>query len=199
MIHPGKGKIGVYLRISTATQKNDGQRLDVDRWLSAHGIDPRAVQWFTDTDSRETLDRDGLKRLQSAVFHGQVKMIVVADVTRLAGSIVDGINLLHGWLSQGVRFVSVRQEFDFTSTVGMMVASLLFGLSQGEMETRRRRQAAGISAAKAAGKYRGRKSGSLKADASRAAELRGRGLVDAEIAKALGVTRRTVQRYLHTD
>ena len=114
--------IAVYLRISTNSQQSDGQRLDVTRWLESHGIDPDAVTWYEDTDSRETLNRAALKQLQSAVFQGRIRTIVVADVTRLAGSIVDGVNLLHGWLSQGVRLVSVRQEFDFASTTGMMVA-----------------------------------------------------------------------------
>lgn len=191
-------KTAVYLRISTDSQKSDGQRLDVSRWLTSHGVAPESVQWFEDTDSRETLDRQALKRLQSAVFQGTVKTIIVADVTRLAGSIVDGINLLHGWLTQGVRLVSVRQEVDFASTTGMMVASLLFGLSQAEMETRRTRQKAGIEAAKTKGVYRGRKPGSTKATPQRARELRKRGLRDHEIGEALGVSRRSVQRYLRT-
>lgn len=191
------GKIGAYLRKSTAEQQTDGQRFDVTRWLENHGVDPATVQWFEDTDHRETLDRDGLRALRSAIFQGTVKTVVVADVTRLAATIVDGVNLLHNWLSAGCRLVSVRQEFDFSGGVGMMIASLLFGLSQTEMETRRKRQAAGIAAAKAAGKYTGRVSGTRKADASRAAELRQRGLTDTEIAAALHVTRRTIQRYLH--
>ena len=189
-------KTAVYVRVSTDTQKSDGQRLDVSRWLTNHGIDAESVQWFEDTDSRETLDRQALKRLQSAVFQGTVKTIIVADVTRLAGSIVDGINLLHGWLKQGVRLVSVRQEVDFASTTGMMVASLLFGLSQAEMETRRKRQRAGIEAAKAKGIYTGRKPGSTKATPQRAKELRQSGLRDHEIGEALGISRRSVQRYL---
>jgi len=191
-------KTAVYLRISTDSQKSDGQRLDVSRWLGNHGIDAKSVQWFEDTDSRETLDRQALNRLQSAVFRGEVKAIIVADVTRLAGSIVDGVNLLNGWLTQGVRLVSVRQEVDFASTTGMMVASLLFGLSQAEMETRRTRQQAGIEAAKARGIYRGRMPGSTKATPQRARELRERGLKDHEIGEALGVSRRSVQRYLRT-
>jgi len=186
------------LRISTATQQADGQRFDVSAWLVNHGIDPAAVEWFEDTDHRETLDRPGLNALQSAIFQGVVKTIVVADVTRLAGTIVDGVNLLDGWLSQGCRLVSVRQEFDFSGSVGMMIASLLFGLSETEMDTRRRRQAAGIAAAKAAGKYKGRQVGTFKADVSRAAELRRHGLTGAEIAKALGVSRRRAARYLRS-
>ena len=187
---------GGYLRISTADQNEAGQRRDVLRWLAGQGVDQAAVKWFTDTESRDTLTRPGLKALQSAVFHGKIKTIVVADVTRLAGTIVDGVNLLHGWLSQGVRLVSVRQEVDFASTTGMMVASLLFGLSQAEQETRRRRQKAGIAAAKEAGIYKGRKPGTLKGSPARARALHAKGLTVAEVAASLGVSARTARRYI---
>ena len=45
--------IAVYLRISTNSQHNDGQRLDVTRWLESHGIDVGSVMWIEDIDSRE--------------------------------------------------------------------------------------------------------------------------------------------------
>jgi len=186
----------IYLRASTCSQTTDGQRWDVTRWLQNHGIDPEAAEWYEDTDARESMNREALKRLESAIFQGRVKTVVLSDVTRAAGSIVDGINLLHAWLSQGVRLIAVRQQFDFSSTVGLMVASLLFGLSQSEMETRRQRQEAGISAAKKKGKYRGRKPGTTRARPARAQQLREQGLQVAEIANALNVSRRTAARYL---
>ena len=78
-----------------------------------------------------------------------------------------------------------------------MFAMMLWGISEMEMETRRERQAAGIAAAKVRGVYTGRKNGTTKAKPARAAEMRQRGMTDAEIASALGVSRRTIQRYLN--
>ena len=66
-----------------------------------------------------------------------------------------------------------------------------------KQETRRERQAAGIAAAKEEGKYKGRKPGTTKAVPRRAVQLRAKGLSDGEIATALGVSRRSVQRYLN--
>ena len=65
-----------------------------------------------------------------------------------------------------------------------------------EEEVRRERQRAGIDAAKDRGVYQGRKAGTTKAKPERARELAGRGLKHGEIATALGVSRRTVIRYL---
>ena len=67
-------------------------------------------------------------------------------------------------------------------------------------ETRRERQAAGIAAAKERGSvYNGRKAGTTKAKPKpkRALELRSKGLADSEIATAMGISRRTVQRHLN--
>ena len=77
-----------------------------------------------------------------------------------------------------------------------MVASVLFGLAEIELEYRRERQAAGIRVAKARGVYQGRKKGTTKAMPHRIRELRKRGLTAAEIATATGVSERTVFRYL---
>ncbi len=65
-----------------------------------------------------------------------------------------------------------------------------------EQETRRERQAAGIAAARKAGKYLGRKRGMTKAEPGRALKLREKGLSAEEIAKSLGVSRNTVFVYL---
>ena len=92
--------------------------------------------------------------------------------------------------------VSVTQQLDFNGATGQLVASVLFAVAQMEQETRRERQAAGIAAAREAGVYIGRREGTTKAKPTRAAQLRERGLNDSEIATAMGVSRRTVQRYL---
>ena len=79
-----------------------------------------------------------------------------------------------------------------------MVASVLFGLAEIEFEYRQERQVAGIRVAKKRGVYRGRKTGTTKAQPVRALELRDRGLTATEIAYALNISARTVFRYLGT-
>ena len=55
------------------------------------------------------------------------------------------INVLADWCEQGVRIVSVTQQIDLTGHVGRMVASVMFGLAEIELEYRRERQAAGAN------------------------------------------------------
>ena len=145
----------------------------------------------------DNLDRPEFIRLQSDMFAGQVKTVIVRKLDRLSRSLRDGIDTLCDWLGKGVPLVSVTQQLDFAGPAGKMIASVLFAVAEMEQQTRREQQTAGIAVAKRNGVYQGRKAGSLKADAARALALRSKGLNDTEIATALGVARRTVQRYLH--
>jgi DNA invertase Pin-like site-specific DNA recombinase len=72
-----------------------------------------------------------------------------------------------------------------------MLAAVLLGVAEMELELRAERQAAGIRVAKQRGAYRGRKAGTTKANPARARALHDQGLTVAEIAKALGTSHRT--------
>lgn len=190
-------RVAVYVRVSTKDQNTDGQTAVIRQWLESNGI--YNAEWYIDHGyTRDTFERPEWQRLQNDIFHGRVGTVVCYKLDRLSGKMVDGITALQQWLDAGLRFVSVTQQFDFSGTVGKIVASLLFGLSEMEQETRRERQRAGIEAAKEQGVYTGGKPGRRKRKNGprRAAELRGKGLSLAEIATALSVSRRTAIRYL---
>jgi DNA invertase Pin-like site-specific DNA recombinase len=186
--------IGVYVRVSTVGQNEAGQRKEIERWLAGNGLSE--VVWFVDRKTGDNLDRPGFEDLQKAIFNGEIDTVVVWKLDRLSRSLVDGINTLTGWIEKGIRVVSVTQQLDFSGVTGKLVASVLFAVAEMEQETRRERQAAGIAAAKADGVYLGRAVGTTKGQPERAKALRGRGLTAGEIAEALGVSRRTVMRYL---
>ncbi len=190
--------IGCYCRVSTSRQKNDSQRAEISRWLRGSSIPADAVVWFEDKETGKTLKRPGFDRLKQAIFEGRIKTVIVWKLDRISRRQREGINLLADWCDRGIRVVVVTQQIDLTGAVGRMVASVMFGLAEIELEYRRERQAAGIAVAKARGVYKGRKPGTTKANPARAQELRARGLVVPEISTALGVSERTVFRYLRT-
>ncbi len=97
----------------------------------------------------------------------------------------------------GVRVVAVTQQIDLSGTVGHMVASVMFGLAEIELDYRREHQAAGIAVARRKGIYKGRQRGTTKAQPARAQELQANGLTVPEIANAMAVSKRTVFRYLN--
>lgn len=193
--------VACYCRVSTRQQKTDSQKAEIERWLKGHGLNPKSVQWFEDHESGKSINRPAFEQLQQAIFSGRIKTVVVWKLDRLSRRLKDGINVLADWCEQGVRIVSVTQQIDLTGPVGHMVASVMFGLAEIELEYRRERQAAGIRVAgirvaRTRGLYSGRKSGTTKAIPKRALELRNRGLKIPEIANALNVSERSVFRYL---
>jgi DNA invertase Pin-like site-specific DNA recombinase len=188
--------VACYCRVSTRQQKTDSQKAEIQRWLKGYGLSSKSVQWFEDHESGKTIQRPAFDALQQKIFSGQIKTVVVWKLDRLSRRLKDGINVLADWCEQGVRIVSVTQQIDLTGPVGRMVASVMFGLAEIELEYRRERQAAGIRVARTRGIYQGRKSGTTKAIPKRALELRNRGLKIPEIANALNVSERSVFRYL---
>ena len=187
----------VYIRVSTAGQNEEGQRREIDRWLRGNGVDN--AEWYLDKETGDNLDRPAFKRLQTAIFSGEVQTVVCWKLDRLSRSMRDGINTLCEWCDRGLRVVSVTQQIDFNGTVGKMIAGVLFAVAEMEQETRRERQRVGIEAAQERGVYRGRRQGTVKANPVRARQLRERGLRVHEISEALGVSTRTVWRYLRQD
>ena len=191
--------IACYVRVSSPRQKNDSQKAEITRWLKRHSAKRSSVTWYEDTERGKTLKRPALLQLQTSIFDGAVKTLVVWKIDRLSRDQRQGINLLANWCERGVRVVSVTQQIDLNGAVGRMVASVLLGLAEIESEYRRERQSAGISVAKARGTYRGRKKGTTKAKPSRAQDLRRQGLTVPEVARALGISERTAYRYLSGD
>jgi DNA invertase Pin-like site-specific DNA recombinase len=188
--------VACYVRVSTVLQNEASQIREIQAWLTGHKIDPATVRWYVDKESGDTLVRTEFERLQSAVFSGEISTIIVWKLDRLSRKLREGLNVLCDWCDRGLRVVSVTQQIDFAGALGKMLAAVLLGVAEMEQETRRERQRVGIEAAKELGKYSGRQPGTTKAKPARARALLAKGLSHSEIATALGISRRSVLRYL---
>lgn len=188
--------IAVYTRVSTKDQRTDSQLPQLQDWirLNAHGEE---VEWFKDDDhSSQTLARPAFQEMQRKIVHGAVDTVLVWKLDRISRTIKDGVLTICDWLQRDIRVVSVTQPIDLSGTTGMMVAALFFGIAESEYKDRAERQKQGIALAKQRGVYRGRKKGTTKAEPERAKELAELGLKPKEIGNYLGVSERTVVRYL---
>lgn len=192
-------KVACYVRVSSRRQKDDSQRSEIQRWLMSHAIDPSQVEWYADQVSGSTLQRPAFEKLQKDIFDGTVKTVVLWKLDRLSRRLKDGITTLADWAERDLKIVVVTQQIELNGAVGRMIAALLLGLAEIELEYRRERQVAGIEVAKRKGIYRGRKKGTTKNQPDRARELHGKGLKVSEVAQAMGVSHRTVFRYLGTS
>jgi|SRR6516162_1301300 DNA invertase Pin-like site-specific DNA recombinase len=187
--------MAVYIRVSSPKgQKTDSQRVELEAWLKRQRV--KGARWFEDRESATTLQRDAFQKLQVAIFAGEIDTVVVWKLDRLARSLKEGVNVLADWCQRGVRVIAVTQQIDLGGPVGHLIASLLFGIAEIELQHARERQAIGIALAKKRGVYGGRRKGTTKAAPSRARAMRKQRLTVPEIAQALGVKERTVYNYL---
>ena len=67
-----------YLRVSTTSQNEAGQRREIRKWISGNGLG--RVQWFLDIETGDHLNRPGFDKLQAAVFAGEIDTIVAAII-----------------------------------------------------------------------------------------------------------------------
>lgn len=191
--------IACYCRVSTRNQKNDSQESEIKKWLEGNGIDITQVEWYFDNESGKTLRRPEFNRLQKDIFNGRVKTVVCWKLDRLSRRLRDGINLLADWCERGLKIIVITQQIELNGPVGRMIAAVMLGLAEIELEYRRERQMAGIAVAQQKGKFKGRKKGTTKAKPERAKELKKTGLTAPEIAQAMGTSLRTVWRYLERE
>ena len=189
-------KIGAYIRVSTSSQNLSSQAASIEKWLVNNGYDLESISWYTDKESGTHTDRKGFKLLEEAIFQGEIDTVVVFKLDRLARTMRDGVNIISRWCEKGIRIVSITQQLDLSGAIGKMVAGLLFGVAEIELQYIKERQAIGIARAKEKGAYRGRRKHTMKANPSRAKELKSKGLKAYEIALSLGVSKRTVYNYL---
>ena len=159
--------IACYCRVSSRRQRNDSQKAEITRWLRAHGISPSKVTWFEDKETGKTVRRDAFDQMEKAIFDGTIQTVVVWKLDRISRRLKDGINRLADWCERGVRVVSITQQIDLSGPVGRMVASVMFGLAEIELEYRRERQQAGIAVARNRGVYRGRRRRTIRSGPSR--------------------------------
>jgi len=121
--------------------------------------------------------------------------LIVTRIDRLARSLRDLKNIVHGLREKGVHLKATEQPIDTSTAAGKAFLSMLGVFAEFENNLRRERQMEGINAAKARGVYKGRKP-SIKSDDIR--RLRRKGLGATAIAKKLGVGRASVYRVVKT-
>jgi Resolvase, N terminal domain len=89
--------------------------------------------------------------------------VVVWKLDRLGRSLQEGVSVLADWCQRGVRIIAITQQIDLSGPMGHLIASLLFGIAEIELQHAKERQAAGIALAKQRGVYTGRRQGTTKA------------------------------------
>ena len=177
-----------YARVST-----DDQNLDLQRdALQQAGCE----RVFEDTASGAKAERVGLVALMEVLRVGDT--VVIWRMDRLGRSLKDLIALVERLEAVGVGLRSLQEKIDTTSSGGRLVFHLFGALAEFERNLIRERTQAGLTAARARGRYGGRKKRLDPAKQKIALRLyHERQHTGEEICRMMGVGRSTLYNYLN--
>jgi len=179
-----------YARVSTAEQRLDRQ-LDA---LSEAGCE----RVFEDVSSGAKTERPGLDRMLESLREGDV--VVITKLSRLGRSLKHLVELVERFRAQGIGFRSLTEGFDTTTAGGRLVFSIMGAMAEFERELIVERTRSGLAAARARGRVGGRKPVMTPRTVRMAAALMAdRSNTVGEIAEELGVSRRTLYRYVRPN
>lgn len=121
----------------------------------------------------------------------------VYDLSRLARSLGDLLNIAQTLQDKGVQLRSVQQGIVETGTpTGELMLSILGAIHQFEVSLLREKTRSGVRAAHAAGRFGGRKPTLNRAQVDQVRKMRSEGASISHIGKVVGVSRPTVYRAL---
>lgn len=196
------GKTIGYLRVSTAGQDVQNQELEIRRYADANGLKVDKWQRVT-VSSRRTTEERGLDELLARL--GQGDTLIVAALDRLGRSLSEIVRVVDELMRTGVCFVAVKQGMRLNGSRDMTakIQIAMFGLmAEIERDLISERTKSGLERARAEGKRLGRPSGLGKSRlddrAKEIADLLGKGVSKASIAKIVGVSAPTLTHFLKT-
>lgn len=179
-------KIG-YARVSTADQKLDPQ---LDK-LNKYGCE----KIFTDVASGAKAHRPGFASLKEHLRSGDTVIVVRLD--RLGRNLKDLVSTIEGFESQNIKFVSLTEQIETSSSAGRLIFHLFTALAEFERNLIRERSLAGLRAARARGRSGGRRYKLTDTEVKMLKALYdSRKVPVSEIAAKFNISVKTVYNYL---
>jgi DNA invertase Pin-like site-specific DNA recombinase len=174
-----------YIRVSTLDQNTerqlDGQELD---------------KVFTDKASGKDTKRPQLLAALDYLREGD--SLVVHSMDRLARNLDDLRRIVLGLTSKGVLVEFVKEHLTFTgedSAMSQLLLSVMGAFAEFERSLIRERQREGITLAKKAGVYKGRKPSLTEEQAQHLRKRISAGEKKAALAREFGISRETLYQY----
>lgn len=181
----------IYARVSTKEQNLEQQVDFLIEKYPEHSV--ATVNIYKEAVTGKDMDREQWLALLSVVKRGDT--IIVKELSRIGRSTIGIINATKMLDDLGVNIVINKEKIDTTTPTGRFTLTVLAGMAQMERELMLERQAVGITTAKEAGKYKGRKAQTDKCE--RAVELmKDKNLSAKDAATLAKVGLSTLYRYI---
>jgi DNA invertase Pin-like site-specific DNA recombinase len=174
-----------YARTSTTEQK--AGLADQVAELNKLGCDEIFEEYGSGIDAERPKLRDAIGFVRAG------DVLVVTKPDRIARSAADLLVMVRTIQAKGCEVRILSLGIDTSTSTGKLMLTVLAGMAEFERDLMLERQRAGIAAAKAAGKYKGRKPTAM-AKGDDVLKLKAEGLGPSEIAERLGIGRASVYR-----
>lgn len=185
-------RVAIYSRCSTDhhDQNPEVQVQELKRYCEARGW--VIVESIVDHGiSGSSANRPGLKQLMTLARSRKIDGVVVLNLSRLFRSLKNLISTLDEFASLNVCFVSIHEQFDFSTATGKLLVGVIGALNEFTRELIRENTKLGLEYARKKGKTLGRPK---IRDDDRILQLRSEGLSYGQIQKRLGISRAAVYR-----
>lgn len=150
-------KIGAYIRVSTEEQAAAFEgSLDNQRYRAKSYVDLKNSQekgwgsivefYIDDGYSAKDTNRPAYKRMISDLKRKKIDFILVSDLSRLSRNLLDFCELLNFLEKQKANFLSIKEQFDTSTSVGRLMVYLVITLAQFEREQTSERVSLGVYA-----------------------------------------------------
>ena len=178
-----------YVRVSSVDQNEQRQ-------IEAIKAEAEIDKWFAEKISGKNTEREKLRQMMEFVRENDT--IYIQDWSRLSRSTRDLLDIIETLSAKGVRLVSLKEEFDLSTSTGKLMLGLISSINQYEREITLERQREGIEIAKRRGVYKGRAPKQFDKDLLEEVldALRNKKMTVTKAAELLGVTRPTIYNIL---
>lgn len=136
-----------YARCSTIEQ-NEARQIKQAEEIKAEKV-------FIDKASGKNVERKQLKEMLSFVRDGDT--VICSDISRIARSTTDLLNIVEQLNNKNVGFVSIKENIDTTTPQGKFMLTVFGAMAELERARILQAQAEGIEEARKRGVYKGRK------------------------------------------
>lgn len=182
-----------YVRVSTIDQNEDRQIKALEKY--------NIGRWFKEKISAKDTNRPKLQEMLEFAREGDT--IHIHDFSRLARSTKDLLDIVEQLNAKGIHLISNKENIDTSTPTGKLMLTMIGAINEFERQNLLERQREGISAAKANGKYKGRKAISIDENTftQLLTDYNSRKINKVTFAKKLQISRPTLNKLIkkHTE
>src|SRR5919204_4442933 len=154
MPKPAKRRVAIYARVSTLDQDPQMQIRELRAYVKLRAF--TIADEFIDHVSGATSERPELSKLWQAARARKIDTVLVWKFDRFARSTRQLIDALEEFRHLGVDFISITEQIDTSSPMGMAMFTIISAIAEFERSLISERVRAGIAKARANGKQHGR-------------------------------------------